>query len=123
MATIKLILALLFGVFMIANGTYHFSKPETYFPFIPDFLPKSVINYCIAFLEISIGTAVFVPMLRPYALLALFVMMVLFLPIHIVDIFRQHPLIGTKAIAYQRLGLQFVFIIWAWFVQSDKIHL
>lgn len=116
MEIIKLILTLLFGIFMLGNGCYHFSKPETYFPFIPNFLPKEPINYTVAIIEILGGISVFIPQTRYLGIIAILIMMIAFLPIHIIDIFRENPLIGTKIVAFQRLGLQFVFIMWAWFI-------
>jgi uncharacterized membrane protein len=116
MELIKLILTFLFGIFMVGNGMYHFSKPETYFPFIPNFLPKVTINYLVAITEILVGISVFIPQTRQYGAVIILVMMMAFLPIHIIDAFRQNPLIGTKQVAFQRLGLQFGLIIWAWFI-------
>ena len=117
--TIQLILALLFGVFMVGNGAYHFSNPHTYDPFIPDFLPKLAINYMTGVAEIVVGISVFIPQLRPYATLTILIMMLAFLPIHIIDVFRQNPLIGTKQVAFQRLGLQFIFVLWAWYIHRN----
>jgi uncharacterized membrane protein len=119
MEIIKLILTFLFGIFMLGNGMYHFSKPETYFPFIPNFLPKATINYLVAVIEILVGISVFIPQTRHFGGLIILIMMIAFLPIHIIDTFRQNPLIGTKQIAFQRLGLQLVFVLWAWFINRN----
>ncbi len=119
MEIIKLIFTLLFGIFMIGNGKYHFSKPETYFPFIPSFLPKLMINYLVAVLEILVGVSVFIPQTRHFGTLIILMMMLAFLPIHITDAFRQNPLIGTRQVAFQRLGLQLIFVLWAWFIQRN----
>jgi uncharacterized membrane protein len=116
MEIIKLIFTFLFGIFMIANGMYHFSKPDTYFPFIPNVLPKEAINYLVAVLEILVGISVFIPQTRHFGTLIILIMMIAFLPIHIIDAFRQNPLIGTKQVAFERLGLQIVFLLWAWFI-------
>jgi uncharacterized membrane protein len=116
MEIIKLILTFLFGIFMIGNGMYHFSKPDTYFPFIPNFLPKEAINYLVALIEILVGMSVFIPQTRQFGVLIILIMMIAFLPIHIIDAFRQNPLIGTKQIAFQRLGLQLIFVLWAWYI-------
>ena len=119
MEIIKLIFTLLFGIFMIGNGMYHFSKPDTYFPFIPNFLPKAAVNYLVAVVEIVVGISVFVPQIRQFGTLIILIMMIGFFPIHLVDAFRQNPLIGTKQIAFQRLGLQFFFVLWAWYIHQN----
>jgi uncharacterized membrane protein len=116
MITIKLIFALLLGAFMIANGSYHFSKPEMYFPFIPDFLPKLTVNYVSGVIEILLGIGVFIPQTRVFATLGILLMMIAFLPIHLVDACKETPAIGTRIVAIQRLVLQFGFILWAWWV-------
>jgi uncharacterized membrane protein len=116
MIKIKLIFALLLGIFMIGNGSYHFSKPETYFPFIPGFLPKLTVNYVSGIIEILLGIGVFIPQTRAYATLGILLMMIAFLPIHIVDACKENPAIGTRIVAIQRLGLQFGFILWACWV-------
>jgi uncharacterized membrane protein len=119
MELIKLILTLLFGIFMIGNGMYHFSNPETYYPFIPDFLPKKTINNLVATVEILVGISVFFPQTRNFGTLIILIMMLAFLPIHIIDVFRENPLIGTKQMAFQRVALQLAFVIWAWFIQKN----
>jgi uncharacterized membrane protein len=118
MITIQLVLTLLFGAFMVGNGAYHFSNPHTYDPFIPDFLPKLMVNYMTGVAEIVVGISVFIPQLRPYATLTILIMMLAFLPLHIIDIFKEKPNIGTPKMAYQRLALQFLLIFWAWFINK-----
>ncbi len=119
MEIIKLLFTLLFGIFMIGNGMYHFSNPKTYFPFIPNFLPKKTINYLVATIEILVGISVFIPQTLNFGTGIIFIMMLGFLPIHIIDVFRENPLIGTKQMAYQRVVLQLAFVLWAWFIQKN----
>jgi uncharacterized membrane protein len=112
----KLILTILFGVFMIVGGVNHFLKPAMYMPMIPDFLPKEIVNYLVGILEILVGVGAFIPRFRPLATLGIFVMMLVFLPIHIIDVFRENPAIGSHQAAIIRLPVQFIFIFWAWFI-------
>ena len=118
MKTLKLILTLLFGAFMIFGGVNHFLKPEMYFPFIPDFLPKEVINYFAGILEIVLGVGVFIPKFRTIATLGILLLMLAFLPLHILDVFSESPAIGSHEAALVRLPLQFVLILWAWFIKK-----
>lgn len=64
MKTVKLILTLLFGAFMIFSGINHFLKPDMYLPFIPDFLPRALIIYLSGVVEIVLGLGVFIPRFR-----------------------------------------------------------
>jgi uncharacterized membrane protein len=116
METVKLILTFLFGAFMIFGGVNHFLKPEMYAPFLPDYFPREVINVVIGILEIVVGIAAFIPQYRSIGTLGILVMMLVFLPLHIIDIFRDNPAVGTHKIALIRLPFQFLFILWAWFI-------
>ena len=116
MKTVKLILTFLFGAFMIFGGVNHFTKPAMYFPFFPDFLPKAILNYGVGVLEIAVGLAVFIPQYRSWGTMGILYMMLAFLPLHIIDVFSENPAVGTHQIALVRLPFQFVFILWAWFI-------
>ncbi len=116
MKTVKLILTLLFGVLMIFGGIYHFIVPEMYFPFIPDFLPEAVVNYAAGIVEILLGVATFIPRLRTLASRGILILMVAFLPLHILDVFSDTPAIGSHHAALVRLPIQVVLILWAWFI-------
>ncbi len=118
MKTVKLILTILFGIFIFVAGVNHFIKPEVFFPFIPDFLPEAGTNYVAGILEIMVGVGVFIPRFRSLATLGILVMMLAFLPIHIIDAFKEKPAIGSHQIALIRLPLQFVLILWAWFIHK-----
>ncbi len=116
MKNLKLILTYLFGVFMILGGINHFIKPEMYTSFIPNFLPSLVINYLIGIIEIAVGVCVFIPRYRSMATLGILLMMLVFLPLHIFDVFKENPAIGSHQAALIRLPVQFLFIAWAWFI-------
>lgn len=97
----------------------HFISPEFYFPLIPDFLPKNIINILAGLAEIILGIGVIVPALRKKALWGIFILMVIFLPIHIWDALKENPAVGSKSIAMLRIGIQFVLIFLPWFAQKD----
>ena len=48
--------------------------------------------------------------------------MLAFLPVHVWDVFRADPAIGTHGAALVRLPFQFVFILWAWLVAKFVSH-
>ena len=118
MGKVKLVLTFLFGAFIIFGGIGHFRNPAMYFPFIPDFLPKAAINYLVGIVEIVVGAGVFIPQYRSLATKALLFMMVAFLPLHILDVFQENPAVGTHQVALIRLPVQFVFILWAWYINK-----
>ena len=114
----KLILTYLFGAFMLFGGVNHFLKPEMYAPFIPAFLPNDAVNYLTGLVEILLGIGVFVPRFRSLATLGIFLLMIAFLPLHIIDVFKEQPAIGSHQMALIRLPLQFVLFFWAWFISK-----
>ena len=109
------------GVLMILAGIQHFRDPAMYGPFIPDGLPKNLITYLSGAMEMLLGTGLFVPRLRTMASLGLLILMIAFLPLHLADVFRDAPAIGSKLLAYIRLPLQFVLIGWAWLVYKGAL--
>ena len=114
-----LILSLLLGLFMLWGGVLHFLRPAFYLPFVPAFLPFRAAAIPVSgALEILLGLAVLVPRTRSLAGWGLPALMVAYLPIHLWDVFRSHPAIGSHRAAMVRLPFQFLFILWAWFVAT-----
>lgn len=79
---------------------------------MPEWFPKPLANAAGGAAEIIIGLAMLYPPTRVVGLYAAAGLMLLFLPLHIIDLMRDRPLMGTKAIAVGRLALQFVLIGW-----------
>jgi uncharacterized membrane protein len=118
MKIIKLILAILFGVFLIMGGINHFRDPNSYNQMIPDFLPKLALNYITGVIELVLGIGVIIPRYRHMSALGIMILMIVFLPIHVWEIFRDDPAIGSHTTALIRLPIQFVLIAWAWFLSK-----
>lgn len=120
MKKLTLVLTLLFGSIMILAGIMHFSKPHAYDAFIPDFMPKLLINYVTAIVEILIGIGTFTKKFRTPSTLTLFILMIAFLPLHTIDLFKDQPAIGSHLIALIRFPIQFILIAWAWFIYAKS---
>lgn len=113
-----LILRILFGCFFIFAGFMHLIKPKTFNNFIPDFLPKTTVNYVVGILEISIGLGLLIPFTIKSASLLMFVLMLVFLPLHILDAFKEKPIIGSKTVAYIRIVIQFLLLYVAYLIYT-----
>ena len=100
---------------LIIAGVYHFVNPLFYHPFMPEWFPKPLANAAGGAAEILIGAAMLYPATRVAGLYAAAALMLIFLPLHVVDLLRDRPLMGTKAIAVGRLVLQFVLIGWLFY--------
>ncbi|MFN1834331.1 hypothetical protein AB2B38_003625 [Balneola sp. MJW-20] len=123
MDNVKRTIGILMALLMLLGGIAHFISPGTYNGLIPDFLPKLTINYLTGIVEIVLGIGVFLPGYRKIALFGIFVLMICFLPIHIIDAFKQDPVIGTRMVAYARVLMQFLLIYLPWFAQSKTTEL
>ncbi|OAV45225.1 MauE/DoxX family redox-associated membrane protein [Lewinella sp. 4G2] len=99
-----------FGVILVLAGAYHFINPAFYDAFMPNWFPKLTANYAAGLAEIGIGLGLFFPgTLRWSAWLAL-ALMLIFLPLHVLDLLKERPVIGSHTIATVRLVVQFVLI-------------
>lgn len=105
-----LILRIIFGFFFCYAGYMHFKKPKFYNRFIPNFLPKLTINYVFGFIEIILGLGLFLNQTTKNAAFGIFILMLLFLPIHIWDLTKEKPAIGSKKLAIIRILLQFMLL-------------
>ena len=107
-----------FAILMLVAGVYHFVNPAFYFPLMPEWFPKSLANAAGGIAELLIGILLLVPSWREWGLWGALALMVLFLPLHFMDLFRDQPIIGTKTVAAVRLAIQFLLIGWlAWEVR------
>lgn len=112
------ILRYLLAIFMIYGGVQHFVKPDFYAPFVPSFLPfTKFFILSSGVVEVLLGLMLVLKgKFAQYGALGVFLLMLVFLPIHIKDVLVENPAIGTHKMALIRLPFQFVFIGWAWVV-------
>ena len=113
-----LTLRIVLGIFLGFAGVMHFVKPKMFNRFIPNFLPKLTVNYIAGFLEFAIGISLLINQTAKQAGLAMFILMVIFLPIHIWDVFREKPAIGSKKVAIIRVPLQFLLLYIAYLIYT-----
>ena len=110
METSMLVLRLVFSFFLIYTGMVHIVKPKNFKHFIPDFLPKLSVNYIFGFIEVMLGTCLMWSETRSEAAIGVFILMILFLPIHIWDVTKSRPAIGSKRLAIIRIPVQFLLM-------------
>jgi uncharacterized membrane protein len=103
-AIIVLSIMMLFGAFN------HVTNPGFYNGFIPDIFPKLIVNYFSALVELIIGLLILIPRTRRVGVLCFCGLMVAFIPIHIWDLLKDIPAIGSKQAAVVRLAFQLVLI-------------
>ena len=120
MKKIWLILKVVLAIFLIFGGVQHFISPNNYIAFVPSFLPFTIaIIYLSGLFEILFGLALFFKKLETIGAWGILILMLLFLPIHIWDVFSKTPAIGSHNTALIRLPIQFLLIFIAWKVKNN----
>jgi uncharacterized membrane protein len=110
------ITTIVFGIFFMFAGIMHVIKPHVFKHFIPDFLPKKIINCIIGLIEFSFGLGLFFSQTIKNAAIGIFILMLVFLPIHIWDATKERPAIGSKKTAIIRIPLQFLLMYCAYLI-------
>lgn len=121
MKILKYIALGLMVVLMIYGGIMHFVNPAFYDALMPDFFPKLLANYAAGAVEIILGIGLILPKWRVRAAWGVLILMLIFFPLHIWDLFKEEPALGSKQAAIIRIPVQFLFIGWAyWLTRSPK---
>jgi len=116
-----IVIRVLFALFMIFSAVQHLLNPEFYIPFVPSFLPfTTAIIYFSGIVEILLGIMLIIPQYSKHGAFGIFLLMLIFLPIHIWDVFSATPAIGSHQAALVRLPVQFLFIFLAWKIKNLK---
>lgn len=117
----EIVLSSSLGIFMMLASFLHVFKPTMFDAFIPDSFPKLLVNYLAGLIEFLLGVGLFFTTIRSKVALGLVIVFIGFLPLHVQDVFRDDPIIGSKLVAYVRLPIQFVLIYWAWYIRMLSI--
>ena len=121
MKIVWLVVRVLFALFMIFAGVQHFLNPNFYIPFVPSFLPfTTAIIYASGILEILLGIMLIIPKYSKQGAFGILILMLIFLPIHVWDVFSATPAIGGHEAALIRLPVQFLFIALAWKLKKTQ---
>lgn len=114
------ITAYILGGIMLLGAVAHVAAPEIYTAFIPSFLSETLANILAIIAETTVGALLLMPKYRKWGGLAFSILMVIFMPIHLVDAVQDNPAIGSKTAAYIRIGFQFVLIHLGWKVYKSN---
>lgn len=112
---------ILLGLIFIAGGIGHFVVPDVYRPFFPDWVPMvDVLIYLSGVVEIGVGAMLFTPQYRKWGSIGVIVLLILFTPLHIRDLFLDEPVLKEQAAVIVRLPIQVLLIWMAWVVYRDN---
>ncbi len=114
------VIRVIFAIFMIYAGVQHLLNPDFYLPFVPSFMPFTMaIIYTSGIIEILLGIMLLIPKYARQGAMGIMLLMLIFLPIHVWDVFSATPAIGSHQAALIRLPVQFLFIGLAWKLKSS----
>ncbi|NER17702.1 DoxX family protein [Spongiivirga citrea] len=114
------IIAIIFGLFLLFGAYNHIANPEFYAPMIPDFVPENVANILAAITELVVGVLLIIPKYQKWGGLGFAILMLIFLPIHIWDLTKEAPAVGSKTAATIRLVIQFIVIALGWWIYKGS---
>lgn len=103
----------------LAAGINHFRNPASYLKIIPGYIPYPIaVNILSGVLEILFALLLISPKTRIYGAWGIILLLIAFLPVHIDMIGNAPLLLGklmvTPLLAWLRLLLQPVLMLWAW---------
>ena len=118
-------------LFYFFAGINHFIKPATYINIIPPYLPwPETLNYLAGLFEILFGILLIPLKTRKYASWGIILMLIAFMPTHIymIEQAKFNPLLLgeytiTPFIAWVRIPLQGILILWAFWCGKMKFNL
>ncbi len=110
------VLPLLLAALLLFSAAGHLFSPSFYEAMIPPFIPAMLANVLAAVVEAAIGVALIWPKYRKWGGLGFALLMVAFLPIHIWDLVREEPAVGSTLAAAIRLVVQFLLIYAGWWI-------
>jgi uncharacterized membrane protein len=101
-------------VFILA-GMAHFFAAADFIRFLPDGFPyKSFAVAATGVIEVALGIGLFIPKFRTLSAMGVLILLVIYFPLHIIDLNRYIPVVGSKAIAWVRLPAQLLMIVMAY---------
>lgn len=99
-----------FALLMLGGAVAHVVAPEFYAPMIPPQIPPAFANIAATIVEGAIGILLLLPRTRALGFMAFCALMIAFLPLHVWDLFKDKPMVGSFGAAIVRLIIQFVLI-------------
>jgi uncharacterized membrane protein len=114
------IVKFVFAGFFSFAGIMHIIKPKLFKHFIPKPLPKNLVNYVAGVIEVGLGVGLLFPQFIKESAMGILILLVLFLPIHIWDVTRERPAIGSKKLAIIRIPLQFLLMYLAYLIYLQQ---
>lgn len=116
----KKVLPYILALLLFISAVAHIINPDFYAPLMPEFIPVQLGNIFATITEFVIGVMLILPQYKKLGGLAFMILMIIFLPLHIWELFKENPLVGPWPAPLIRLVLQFVLIYAGWWIYRSK---
>lgn len=112
-----------FTIAFVSSGLAHFLAPRMFIALIPQAIPwRPFWVYLSGVVELLLAVGLWQKQWRTLAARGTLALMLLFLPLHVADLFRQRPIVGgRKETAVLRLLAQFGLIALARELTQDDL--
>lgn len=102
-------------------GSAHFFAADKVLQMMPDFMPAPYFwIYLSGVAELVLGLGILLPKFRKWSAYLIIAMLIVYFPLHVLDLLKEQPAIGPKWVAVLRLPLQVVMIWMTWLISKDK---
>jgi uncharacterized membrane protein len=114
---LSVIAYILLAIVFFGVGVAHLVSVGGFVQFLPVWFPLPWATVVFTgVLEIAVAIGLCIPGTRAVAGKAVFILLLLYLPLHVIDVLREQPVIGPKVVAIIRLPVQGVMLYLAWVV-------
>jgi uncharacterized membrane protein len=110
-----LVLVLPIAGLLLVLGVLHLIAPERFELMMPEWAPWKYFWVIVSGIaEILLGIGLFLPRWRVLAAWLTIAMLLVYVPVHVWDLLRDQPVIGSKTVAIVRLPVQVLLIAWVY---------
>lgn len=100
---------------LLVAGVAHLIAPGLFLRIMPDWAPWKMFWVVVSGIaELLLGVGLLLPRWRVWAAWLTIAMLAVYLPIHVLDLLRDQPVVGSKTIAIVRLPIQFLLMAWVY---------
>jgi len=115
MSTLQLISLILMSALYIYAGISHFRNPRFFVRITPKWVPYPVkVNILVGAIEIALGMALFIPVIRSYAAWGIIALLIAVFPANIYHFQKSLKRGKMVPITLIRLPIQGLLIYWAY---------
>lgn len=107
---------------LILFGIAHFFIVDELQGFFPEFVPvgwQLWAIYVSGVAEVALGIGLVIPKYREWSALLVFLMLVVYLPLHIRDLMIDHPVMRSHTAAIIRVIAQFLVLYLMWMIKTQ----